>query len=76
MDEKTERLRELFVDIAGEETVTESQTEDRGSLLGDSGGDLGEVIEQLREKFGFELSLSDEPEAQEGTEEAGPGGDE
>jgi len=59
MDDKTEELRDIFLSVSDEESVTESQTEDRGSLLGESGGDLEAVIEQLREKFGFELSLSD-----------------
>jgi len=60
MDEKTEELRDIFLSVSDEESVTESQSEDRGSLLGDSEGDLGAVVEQLREKFGFELSLSEE----------------
>ena len=59
MDEKTEELRDIFLSVSDEESVTESQTESRGSLLGNSGGDLAEVLEQLREKFGFECSLSD-----------------
>ncbi|WP_336326739.1 conditioned medium-induced protein 4 [Halovenus sp. HT40] len=59
MDDKTEELRDIFLSVSDEESVTESQTESRGSLLGDSGGELAEVLEQLREKFGFELSLSD-----------------
>ena len=63
MDEKTEELRDIFLDVSEEETVTESQTEDRGSLT-DEGGSvddrLREVIDQLREKFGFETDLTDE----------------
>ncbi|MXR50327.1 conditioned medium-induced protein 4 [Halovenus sp. WSH3] len=60
MEEKTEELRDIFLSVSEEETVTESQTEDRGSLLGGSDGDLTEVVEQLREKFGFELSMDEE----------------
>lgn len=60
MDDKTEELRDIFLSVSDEESVTESQSEDRGSLLRGSGGELGSVIEQLREKFGFELSLSDD----------------
>ena len=60
MDEKTEELRDIFLSVSDEESVTESQSEDRGSLLTEQRGDLGVVIEQLREKFGFEVSLSDE----------------
>lgn len=59
MDEKTEELRDIFLSVSDEESVTESQSEDRGSLLTEQGGDLWAVIEKLREKFGFELSLSD-----------------
>ena len=60
MDEKTEELRDIFLSMSDEESVTESQSEDRGSLLGKSEGDLSAVVEDLREKFGFELSLSDD----------------
>jgi hypothetical protein len=59
MDEKTEELRDIFLSVSEEEAVTESQTESRGSLLDESDGDLDDVIEQLREKFGFESALSD-----------------
>lgn len=63
MDEKTEELRDIFLDVSEEETVTESQSEGRGSLT-DEGGSvddrLREVIDQLREKFGFEADLTDE----------------
>jgi len=68
MDDKTEELRDIFLAVSEEESVTESQSEDRGSLLEQSGGDLDEVIEQLREKFGFESSLSD-PERRQLIEE-------
>jgi hypothetical protein len=59
MDEKTEELRDIFLSVSDEESVTESQTESRGSLLGEPGGDIEAVVEQVREKFGFESSLSD-----------------
>lgn len=64
MDDKTEELRDIFLSVSEEESVTESQTESRGSLLDESRGDLAEVLEQLREKFGFELSLSDSERVQ------------
>jgi hypothetical protein len=64
MDEKTEELRDIFLSVSEEESVTESQTEGRGSLLDESGGDLDDVIEQLREKFGFESALSDRERSQ------------
>lgn len=60
MEDKTEELRDIFLSVSEEETVTESQTDDRGSLLGQSEGNLEAVVEQLREKFGFDLSISDE----------------
>lgn len=60
MDEKTEELRDIFLSVSDEESVTESQSEDRGTLLGESGGDLRAVVEDIREKFGFELSLSED----------------
>jgi hypothetical protein len=63
MEEKTEELRDIFLSVSDEETVTESQTESHGSLT-----DEGESVEQrlddeletLREKFGFETDLADE----------------
>ncbi len=58
MDEKTEELRDIFLSVSDEGSVTELQSEDRGTLLGESGGDLAAVVEDIREKFGFELSLS------------------
>jgi hypothetical protein len=60
MDEKTEELRDIFLSVSDEETVTESQADERGSLT-DEGGSveqrLQEVLDQLREKFGFETDL-------------------
>lgn len=61
MDEKTEELRELFVDVTDEETVTERQEESRGSITGGDGGEeaLGDIIARMREKYDFDTSLSD-----------------
>ena len=36
MDEKTEELRDIFIDTTGADTVTESQEESRGSLADES----------------------------------------
>lgn len=61
MDEKTEQLREIFVDIAEEETVTESQRAERGSLLSDDRSvdeRLTGTIEQMAQEYGFDTSLS------------------
>jgi len=63
MDEKTAQLRELFVDVAGEGTVTETQEESRGSLIADEGPvdeRLRSVIEAMGEAFGFRTSLGDD----------------
>jgi hypothetical protein len=63
MDEKTEELRDIFLDVADEETVTESQEEERGSLTGDEGAiedRLGSVLEEMREKFTFTTDHTDE----------------
>lgn len=63
MDEKTEELRDIFIDVSEEGTVTESQEEGRGSLATDEEGvdeRLLEVIERVRERFGFEAELDDD----------------
>ncbi len=67
MEEKTEELRELFLDVTDEETLTESQEDSRGSLTGESepvDERLEAVIAQLDEKFGVQTSLSDDQECQ------------
>lgn len=60
MDDKTEQLRDIFVEVADDETVTESQEESRGSLTQDRSVDerLRGVIEQLRDRFAFETDWS------------------
>jgi hypothetical protein len=61
MDEKTEELRDIFVDVAGEETVTESQEAGRGSLARDEEAieeALRETIRTMRERFDFATTLS------------------
>jgi hypothetical protein len=63
MDEKTEQLRDIFMDVADEDTVTESQHESHGSLATDEGSvdaRLGSVIERLREKFEVRAPLDNE----------------
>jgi hypothetical protein len=62
MDDKTEELRDIFLDVADEETVTESQKELRGSVTesGKSDDDrLATIIDEMREKFTFETDLSE-----------------
>jgi len=63
MDEKTEQLRDIFIDVSGEESVTESQTAGRGSLT-DTDEErvearLGEVIAKMRDRYGFRTALGD-----------------
>lgn len=62
MDEKTEELRDLFMDVTDEETVTEAQEESRGSLTDerDAGERIGSIVARMREKYDFDTSLSDE----------------
>ena len=63
MDEKTEELRDIFVDVAGEDTVTERQEAGHGSLLSDEDGveeRLLAVIDRLRERFDVDTPLSDD----------------
>lgn len=62
MDEKTEELRDIFMDVTDEETVTESQETERGSLTVDEeGGDeaIEEVVAEMREAYEFATDLSD-----------------
>jgi hypothetical protein len=62
MEEKTERLRDIFLDVAGEESVTERQAEQRGTLLsGEDGPDrIAAVVEQMRDRFEFRTDLDTE----------------
>ncbi|WP_324755932.1 conditioned medium-induced protein 4 [Haloarcula montana] len=64
MDEKTEDLRELFIDVSGEERVTESQEDTRGSLADADGTSVSErlsaVVSRMRERYEFRTDLDDE----------------
>ncbi|WP_255169391.1 conditioned medium-induced protein 4 [Natrononativus amylolyticus] len=64
MDEKTEELRDIFTSVTdGEDTVTESQEDTRGSLEQDERTveeRLEAVITQMHDRYGFETDLSDE----------------
>ncbi len=63
MDEKTEQLRDIFMDVADDETVTETQQDVRGSLATDEGSvdaRLRSVLDRLREKFDPRSSLDDD----------------
>lgn len=63
MDDKTAELRDIFLDVADEETVTESQAESHGTLAGDRppvDDRLVDVVERMRERFAFETDLADD----------------
>jgi FixJ family two-component response regulator len=63
MDEKTEKLREIFVETTDEETITESQRADRGSLTEserDTNERLESVIAEMRETYEFDTDLDGE----------------
>ncbi|MFB6139960.1 MAG: conditioned medium-induced protein 4 [Halosimplex sp.] len=58
MDDKTDKLRDIFMDVSEEGTVTETQEDPRGSLATDADEDarrerLREVVETLRDREAF-----------------------
>ena len=63
MDEKTEQLRDIFIHVSGEESVTESQSAGRGSLTDTDEATveerLGETVARLREHYDFRTTLDD-----------------
>lgn len=62
MDERTEELRDIFVDVTDEETVTDSQDDARGSLNGSGASTdrIRDVVARMRERYEFDTSLSEE----------------
>ena len=62
MDEKTEELRDIFIEVTDEDTVTESQEETPGSLASDEDVEarLRETIADMRENLEFSTTLSDD----------------
>ena len=60
MDEKTEQLRDIFLSVSDEDTVTERQEQGHGSLA--QGGDVREglasVVEEMQTSLDFETALS------------------
>ena len=64
MDEKTESLRDLFVETTGTEAVTEGQAEGRGTLAGRDDADVETRVRALvavmRERFAFTSALADD----------------
>lgn len=62
MDEKTEELRDIFMDVADEDTVTERQEQTRGSLTESEEAvtdRLEELVAEMRERYDFSTDLSD-----------------
>lgn len=65
MDERTEELKELFVETTGEESVTEDQQEDRGELsdeaaAADAPERVRDLVARMRERYAFESGLDDD----------------
>jgi hypothetical protein len=60
--EKAEQLRDLFVDVTDESTVTEERNEERGTLpdKDEIDDEIRGVIEDMRDEYGFETSLEDD----------------
>ena len=61
MDEKTESLRDLFLDVAEDGTVTESQEAGPGSLADVDEGEvderLADIVERMADRYPFRTSL-------------------
>jgi hypothetical protein len=62
MDEKTEELRDIFMDVTDESTVTDHQEDTRGSLAreGSPTERTEEVIETMDERYEFATDLTEE----------------
>jgi predicted DNA-binding protein YlxM (UPF0122 family) len=62
MDEKTEELRDIFMDVTDESTVTEKQEETHGSLQSETAvaERLENVVARMRDRYDFGSTLSDE----------------
>ncbi|MCX2818842.1 conditioned medium-induced protein 4 [Haladaptatus sp. F3-133] len=61
-EEKAEELRDLFVDVTDESTVTEERQEERGTLPDKEEVDeeIRETVDEMRDEYGFETSLDDD----------------
>lgn len=60
MDEKTEELRDLFLDVTDESTITEQQEEGRGSLSSEAEIEarLEAAVATMRDRHEFSTTLS------------------
>lgn len=58
--EKTDRLRKIFMEVADDPTVTESQRESHGTLQRQSGSTdtLADIIREMEADYEFQTSLS------------------
>ena len=61
MDEKTERLRDIFLSVADDVELTERQSASRGSLAGRDVDDdaIAAVVARLRDRYDFSTDLDD-----------------
>ncbi|MBX0296009.1 conditioned medium-induced protein 4 [Haloarcula nitratireducens] len=64
MDEKTEELRDIFMDVSEEGTVTESQEATHGTLADVDEAELddrlADVVSRMRERYEFRTDLDDD----------------
>lgn len=62
MDKKTEELRDMFLDMTDEDTVTEKQEETHGSLGTDEKVEerLLAIVKEMRERYDFDTAFTDE----------------
>lgn len=62
LNDKTEALRDIFMERSEAETVTQTQTDDRGSLTGDEQAadeHIRRVIDEMRDRYEFRTDLDD-----------------
>jgi hypothetical protein len=61
-EKKAEELRDIFVDVTDESTVTEEREEERGTLPGEDEIDdeITDIVDEMRDEHGFETSLEDD----------------
>jgi hypothetical protein len=61
-EKKAEELRDIFVDVTDESTVTEEREEERGTLPGEDEIDdeITDIVNEMRDEHGFETSLEDD----------------
>jgi len=64
MDERTEELKELFVETTGAEEVTETQEDGPGDLAGEAAPEdaperIAAIVARMRERYAFNSGLDD-----------------